>query len=143
MSQTKEKHDSLVLSRSDLWMVWRWHGILCVYYYFCSEPTVTKDTWTRTTSITVVIFLKVAFWKLLGHSYIQCPLSTVTKHTDNNILKDTLQFYILWTWINMHTISFIKTVVNATETRIDRSACFYLEVFWNFVYKIPGISYIL
>ena len=25
MCQTKKKHDSLVLSRSDLWMVWRWH----------------------------------------------------------------------------------------------------------------------
>ena len=33
MSQTKEKCDFLVLSRSDLWMVWRCHGITRVFYY--------------------------------------------------------------------------------------------------------------
>ena len=34
MSQTKEKHDSLVLSRSDLWVVWRSHGITCLLFLF-------------------------------------------------------------------------------------------------------------
>ena len=69
----KEKCDSLVLSRSDLWMVWRCHGIPRVYcYYFYLEPTVRKDTWMRTASVTVMVtFSKVAFWKLLDHSYVQ------------------------------------------------------------------------
>ena len=58
MSQTKEKCDSLVLSRSYLWMVWRCHGIPRVHrYYFCIEQTVRKDTWIRTTSVTVMVIL--------------------------------------------------------------------------------------
>ena len=36
MPKTKEKCDSLVLSRSYLWMLWRCYGIPAVhYYYFC------------------------------------------------------------------------------------------------------------
>ena len=61
----------------------------------------------------------MAFWKLLDHSYVQSPFSTNTRHIDNSILKDTLQFFILRTWINMRAKSFIKTLVNVTETRID------------------------
>ena len=58
MSQTKEKCNSFVLSRSYLWMVWRCHGIPCVYRYcFCLEPTVRKDTWMRTISVTVMVIL--------------------------------------------------------------------------------------
>ena len=51
MSQTKEKYDSLVLSRSYLGMVWRCHGIPRVHrYHFCLEPMVRKETWMRMTS---------------------------------------------------------------------------------------------
>ena len=64
----------------------------------------------------------MAFWKLLDHSYVQSPFSTNTRHIDNSILKDTLQFFILRTWINMRAKSFIKTLVNVTETRIDEGA---------------------
>ena len=44
------------------------------------------------------------------------------RHIDNSILKDSLQFFILQTRINMQTRSFIKTSVNVTETRIDEGA---------------------
>ena len=120
----KEKCNSLVLSRSDLWMVWRFFSILHVYcYYFYLEPMVTKDTWTRTTSVTVmIIFFEVAFWKSLDQSYVQIPFSTNTRHIDISALKDTQQFFILGMWINMRAKSFIKTLVNVTETRIDESA---------------------
>ena len=112
-------------------MVWRWHGIPHVYcYYLCLEPTVRKDTWMRTwiynnymmrtTSVTVMeIAVKVAFWNLFDHSNVQSPFSTITRQIDNNTLKDTLQSYFLETWINMHAKSFIKTSVNATETKSD------------------------
>ena len=60
--------------------------------------------------------------KLLDHSYVQSPFSTNTRHFYNSILKDTLQFFILRTWINMRAKSFIKTLVNVTETRIDEGA---------------------
>ena len=117
MSQTKEKCDSLVLSRSDLWIVWRCHGIprVCCYY-FCLEPTVRKDAWMRTTSVTVMAFFsKVAFWKLLDHSYVQSSFQIITRHIENSILKDTLQLNILRTWIKLRAKSFIKTSVNMKQ----------------------------
>ena len=64
----------------------------------------------------------MAFLKLLDHSYIQSSFSTNTRHIDNSILKDTLQFFMLWTWINMRAKSFIETSVNVTERRIDEGA---------------------
>ena len=117
MSQTKEKCDSLVLSRSDLWRAWRCHGIprVCCYY-FCLEPTVRKDAWMRTTSVTVMAFFsKVAFWKLLDHSYVQSSFQIITRHIENSILKDTLQLNILRTWIKLRAKSFIKTSVNMKQ----------------------------
>ena len=46
----------------------------------------------------------------------------------STILNDTLQLFILRTWINMHAKSFIKTSVDVTETRID-------EVAWKKIVK--------
>ena len=78
MSHTKEKCDSLVLSRFYLWMVWRYHRILRFHCYnFCLETTAGKDTWIRTTSVTILVILfeskgpsqelpatlKTKFWK--------------------------------------------------------------------------------
>ena len=79
MSQTKEKCDSLVLSRSYLWMVWRCHGILRVHrYYFCLEPTAGKGTCIRTTSVTfMVILFKSNILKLLDNSYAGELLATL------------------------------------------------------------------
>ena len=62
---------------------------------------------------------EVALWKLHDHCYVQSRFSTNTRHIDNSILKDILQFFILRIWINMRAKSFIKTSVNVTETRID------------------------
>ena len=93
MSQTKEKCDSHNLSRSYLW---RCHGIPRVRrHYFCLEPTVRKDTWMSTISATVmVIYSKIAFWKLLDHSYVQSSFSRVTSHIENNIMKDNPSWII-------------------------------------------------
>ena len=121
MSQTKEKCDSLILSRSGLWIVWRCHDILRAhYYYFCLEPTVRKDAWMRTTSVTVMAFFsKVAFWKLLDHSYVQSSFPIITRHIENSILKDTLQLIIFRTWINLSAASLN---FGKHETKIDDSA---------------------
>ena len=60
---------------------------------------------------------------LLDHSYVQIvSCQKLQRHIDNSILRDTLQLYILRTWINMRTKSFIKTSVNVTETKIDEGA---------------------
>ena len=118
MPQTKGKCDSLVLSRSELWMVWQCYGIIphVHWYYFCLEPTVEKGTWMRATSVTVMIIcLKVAFWKILHHSYDQSSFSVITRHIENSILKDTLQLNILRTWIKLRAKSFIKTSVNIKQ----------------------------
>ena len=87
-------------------------------------------------------FSKVAFWKLLGHSYVQIvPSQQLRRHTDNSIWRDTLQLYILRTWINMRTKSFTKTSVNVTEmniwTKIETTFhLFYALLFlWNLVFK--------
>ena len=60
-------------------------------------------------------FSKVVFWKLLDRSYVQSLFSTIMRHTDNSLLKDTPKFYILRTWTNRRAKSFIKTSVNVTE----------------------------
>ena len=117
MSQTKEKCDSLVLSRSDLWIVWRCHGIprVCCYY-FCLELTVRKDAWMRMTSVTFMAFFwKKAFWKLLDHSYVRSSFQIITTHIENSVLIYTLQLNILWTWINLRATFFIKTSVNMKQ----------------------------
>ena len=117
MSQTKEKWGFLVLNRSGLWIVWRCHDIPRVHrYYLCLEPTVRKDAWLRRTSVTVMaFFLKVTFWKLLDHSYVQSSFPIITRHIENSILKDTLQLNIYRTWINLRATSFIKTSVNMKQ----------------------------
>ena len=43
--------------------------------------------------------------------------STVTKHIDNSILKDTLKLKILWTWIKIRANYFIKTLVNIMKRK--------------------------
>ena len=95
----KEKCDSLVLSRSDLWMVWRCHGIPRVYCcYFCLEPTVRKDTWMSTTSVTVmVVFFEKGILKVTWSQLCSKYLLSRTRHIDNSILKDILQFFVLRT----------------------------------------------
>ena len=117
MSLTKEKLDSLLLNRSDLWLVRRCHGILRVYcYYFCLEPTMRNDSWIKTTSVTAVAFFsKRAFWKLLDHSYVQSSFLTITGHIYSNLLKDTLQMNILRIWLNIRSKFFIKTLVNVMK----------------------------
>ena len=61
------------------------------------------------------IFSKVAFWKLLYHSYVQSSFPIITRHIENSILKDTLQLNIFRTWINLRATSFIKTSVNMKQ----------------------------
>ena len=120
MSQTKVKCDSLVLSRSGLWIVWRCHDIPRDHcYYFCLEPTVRKEAWMRTRLPSLLwCFSKVAFWKLLDHSFVESSFPIITRHIENSILKDTLQLNIFRTWINLRATSFINTSVNMKQKLI-------------------------
>ena len=45
MTQTRVKWDSHILRGPDLLMVWRYHGILCIHFYFFGlEETLGNDT---------------------------------------------------------------------------------------------------
>ena len=56
-----------------------------------------------------MVLFKESFWKLLDHIYLQSSFSTIMRHSDNSILKDTVQLKILRRWINIRVNSFIKT----------------------------------
>ena len=75
-----------------------------------------KDTWMRATSTTVmIIFSRVSFWNLLDDNYVHSSFLTITKHIDNDTLKDTLQLQILRTWIKIRINSLMKTWVNVMK----------------------------
>ena len=61
-------------------------------------------------------FSKMAFWKLLDHSYVQSSFSA-KNGIENSSLKDTLQLNILWTWIHIRAKSFIKTSANIMKQK--------------------------
>ena len=45
------------MSRPEIWMVWRCHGIPCVHFYFLFY-VLGKDTWMRASSATVVVIFR-------------------------------------------------------------------------------------
>ena len=57
-SMSQKKGNVAPLFSVDLWMLWRCHGIPRVdCCYFCLEPAVRKETWMKTTFVTVVVIL--------------------------------------------------------------------------------------
>ena len=79
----KQKRNMTPLFWVDLTFEWyEDHMVLRVYYYFCLEPTVTKDTWIRTTSITVmVIFFESGFLKATwSQLHSNSPLNSHKAH---------------------------------------------------------------
>ena len=105
-------------------VVWRWHGIPRVYcYYFCLELTVRKDTWVRTTCVTVMVIfvesgiLKVT-WSQLCSKYL---LNNYEPHWQQHFEVYPTVLY-LRTRINMRAKSFNKTSVNVTEAKINEGA---------------------
>ena len=109
--------DSVVVSRCGFWMVEdsMLSGKVILFFYL--EPTIRKDTWMRTTSVTVmVVFSKVPlFFQLLDYSYVQSSFSVIKRHVDCNVLKSILQLNILRTWINIRANSF-----NRKSTKVPR-----------------------
>ena len=94
-------------------MVFRVFSVIVFYL----EPTVRKDAWMRTTSVTVMIIFSK---KWNSQIYLITAIFKVpSEQLRGTLTTDTLQSFILQTWINMLAKSFIKTSVNATETKID------------------------
>ena len=117
MTQTREKWDCHALSRRDFWMVWRCHGIPCVIIFLFRTNGKKGYLDENDFHTVIVVFPKVSFWKLLDLSYVQSCLSTIMRHIDTSIMKDTLQLKILRTRIKIRSNSFIKTWVNMMKRK--------------------------
>ena len=102
-----------------------WYSVFS-FLFFCLEPTVKKNIWMRTISVTVMVIIsKVLFWKLLDISknisdisYVQSTFLTFIRHIENGISKtpcswrlygngSTNVLILLWVnimkrkWVNM------------------------------------------
>ena len=98
MTQTREKWDSLfwlelAFELCESVIVFR----IFIFIFLCLETTARKNTWMRTTFVTLmVIFSKVLFWnlatwsKLCGFSKAKF-FSTIRRHIEQRHLRDTLQ----------------------------------------------------
>ena len=108
MTQKTEKWDSLVMSKAEFWMVWRYHGIpFFHFYFFCLEVTVKITLgWERFFVMVMVIISKVPFWNLLDISCFQ----------SSHQLWDTLQWKIL---LNIRVNSFLD---KSHETKMGEDA---------------------
>ena len=60
---------------------------------------------------------EVLLSKLLKHEYVETYWSTITRHIDNTVLKDTLLLITLQSWINIRANSFIKTSINVMRRK--------------------------
>ena len=58
-----------------------------------------------------IFFWKLAFWKLLDHSFVQSPFPAVTKHIDNCILKDNPRFYITVLLLQEHGLTCLQNLL--------------------------------
>ena len=67
MTQTREKWDSLVFSRGDFWMIWRYHGILYIHFYFLFRNNVWREQLDKNNFCYCysIFFLKMLFRKYL------------------------------------------------------------------------------
>ena len=96
MTQTREKWDSLVLSRADFWMVWTCHGNPCFHFYLiCLEQLYKRIIgWKRLPSLLCFFFRKChceSTWsQLCSKFFINNYEAPWQRH-----LKDTLQLKIL------------------------------------------------
>ena len=92
-----------VSNEREIWLPCEWilplNGMRMPWYYVCS--LILFLFWTNGKKGHLDeydfrhcygnFFSKVEFWKLLHHSYVQSSFSTITRHIEHSILKDTLQ----------------------------------------------------
>ena len=105
MTQTREKWDSLVFSRGDFWMIWRYHGILYIHFYFLFRNNVWREQLDKNNFCHCYsFFFFFFFWKCYSES---TWLQLCSEFFLNNYealwqqhLRDTLQLKILRTWMS-------------------------------------------
>ena len=113
MTQTREKWDSLALSRADSGMLGRCHGIPSFYFlFYCLEATVKKQQFDENDfrhgygSYFKCAVLKVTWFQLCSQFFLNNYDAQWPRH-----LKDTLQLKILRTWINVHANSSVVNII--------------------------------
>ena len=97
-------------------MVWRCHGVLCIYVHFSiflfrsnvSRGYLDESDFRHCFGN----FFESALRRFPDHSWVNVSLQQSRNNIDNSILKDILQLKVLRTWIKIHANSFIKTWVN-------------------------------
>ena len=107
MTQTREKWDSLVFSRGDFWMIWRYHGILCIHLYFLFRNNVWREQLDKNNFCHCYSFFYLFiyfFWKCYSEStWLQLRSEFFLNNYEalwQQHLKDTLQLKILRTWMS-------------------------------------------
>ena len=88
MSQASEEWDSLVLSRGDFWMIWKFHGISCFHFYFLFRNIDKREWVDRTTSVPdMIIFFgkchsKSSWSQVLRRTFDKGIWKTIEDFTD-------------------------------------------------------------
>ena len=86
MTQTREKWDSLVLSRGDFCMIWRCHGIPCFHFYFLFRNNAIREQLDESDFLRCHgILLFESTWSHFFQN--QNSFSTITRHLNNGIWK--------------------------------------------------------
>ena len=106
-----------VLSKSNLWMVWRcWYSVgsslLFLFRINCKKGHLDKKDFCHCYGN---LFQKWHSESYFDHSYVKSSFSIITRHIESSILKGILQLNISRTWINISAKSFINPLVNMTH----------------------------
>ena len=96
MSQTREKRDSLALSREDFWMIWRCHSILCFHFFFFFfwnngvREQFNENNFRRCYDH---FFNGKCHPEVLDHSYVPSSFPIVTRQLGNGIWKKSYKWW--------------------------------------------------
>ena len=90
------------------WLIMLWRRSVFSFLFFCLEPTVKKNTWMGTISVTVMVIISKCYSEIYLISARILLISVMSKYFLNicqahwqQHLKDTLQLKILRKWINI------------------------------------------
>ena len=90
-----------------------WYSVRSfLFLFFCLEATLGQDTYESDFRHCYGNFFESSIPEVTISQLCWSLFSTIARHINNSILKNTLRLKILWTWIKIRANSFIKTLVN-------------------------------
>ena len=120
--QNQKKWNSLVLSSADVWMVWRFHCILCFHFYFLFRTDAKKEHMVESNlhhgsgNYFGSTILKATWYQL----FLKYFLNNFETYCWQQHLKGTVELKILRTWINIETNSFLG---KNHQTKMSEGVC--------------------